>query len=242
MELYESMDEILDTVRTLRKSKDHPVLEQLERKLKSSIAEQGVNYQALKHGQTFFTQLTNILYGEKDEKGIRNTQEYKIQSNSQGVEQLVEQLIEQSYEQYTLHSPQMRDYLLHFQNTYQNWKSRLFTCYDYPNIPNDNNRLELSHSQMKRQYRRITGQMSTAKYLKIHGEQIAFLLPYQGQVSEAEIVNILRKTDYQDLKEQKNQLKEKSRQRGKTTATKSKLDKTLQEIKNNWCKKGDQGP
>ena len=106
----------------------------------------------------------------------------------------------------------------------------------------DSLRLELSHSQMKKQYRRITGQISTAKYLKIHGEQIAFLLPYQGQISEATIVDILRKTNYQDFKEQKNQLKKKSRQRGKTTATKSKLEKTLQEIKDNWCKKDNQSP
>ena len=116
----------------------------------------------------------------------------------------VEILLNQSHEQYKSHSTEMRDYLRHFNHTHQGWASNLYTCYDFPQIPNDNNGLELSHSQVKKQRRRVTGQKSTAKYLRIHGEQAAYTLAYsQCNNSPQELAELLRSTDYEELQKQK---------------------------------------
>lgn len=240
VELYESMAQIADCIPSLRAEKDHSVLEELQIKLENSIAGLKTDYEALKQGKNVLDQLTDVLYGAKDEKGNRNTKDYKIEATGSEVEQEVGQVIEQSFEQYKTHSSQMRKYLLNFQNTYQNWKLNLFTCYDYPDIPNDNNRLELSHSQMKKQHRRITGQQSTAKYLKIHGEQAAFTLNFsQGVNTQQVLEQVIRQTDYKQFKEQKRKQQLKSKERGRMTTTKRGLHKTLAWLKQNWGKKSD---
>ena len=236
VELYETMHQINELIPALRKIKDHKALIQIECNLTNSLTGLRTVYEALKQGQFVLTQLTDLLYGTKNDKGIRSTQAYKDKMDSHTVKQQVEQLLEQSHQQYKKHSSQMREYLLHFQNTYQNWHPYLFTCYDYPMIPNDNNRLELSHSQMKRQYRRITGQKCTAKYLKIHGEQAAFLLAYSyTNNSHEELMKVIQQTNVQLIKQQQKWQLSKSKDRGQNFATKARLDKTLQEIKEHWA-------
>jgi len=236
VELYESMNQIAELIPVLRVIKDHEVLEQLQLNLANSLAGLQTDYEALSQGQIVLSQLTDLLYGNKDDKGLRHTQIYKQQVDSHQIKQQVERLLEQSQQQYKKHSTQMRGYLRHFQLTYQNWNPYLFTCYDYTDIPNDNNRLELSHSQMKKQYRRITGQKCTAKYLKIHGEQAAFMLAYSyANNSIEELIELFRQTNYQNLKEQKKLQLLKSQQRGNNFATKTRLNKTLQKIKELWA-------
>jgi len=236
VELYETMHQINEIIPALRKIKDHEVLVQIELNLTNSLAGLQTAYEALKQGQLILAQLTDLLYGTKDEKGIRSTQAYKEETTSHKVKQQIEQLLEQAHQQFKKHSSQMRGYLRHFQNTYQNWNPYLFTCYDYPMIPNDNNRLELSHSQMKRQYRRITGQKCTAKYLKIHGEQAAFLLAYSyANNSHEELIKLMQQTNIQLMKQQQKRQLSKSQARGQNFATKGRLDKTLQEIKEHWA-------
>jgi len=236
VELYESISQIAELVAMLRTIKDHEILEQLQENLSNSLAGLQTDYEALNQGQLILTQLTDLLYGHKDDKGIRHTQIYKEQSDGQKIKQEIEVLLEQSHQQYKKHSTQMRGYLRHFQLTYQNWKTYLFTCYDYPDIPNDNNRLELSHSQMKKQYRRITGQKCTAKYLKIHGEQAAFMLAYAyANNATQELMELVKQTNYQHLKEQKKLQVLKSKQRGNNFATKKRLFKTLQKVKELWA-------
>lgn len=144
------MEEIAEAIPVLRAKKDHEALAILEESLNNSIKGLQIDYEALKQGQSILNQLTDLLYGIKEEKSNRNTQVYKEQMQAGEVKQQIEELLEQSHQQYKTHSSQMREYLKHFQNTYKNWSVNLFTCYDYPNIPNDNNRLELSHSQMKK--------------------------------------------------------------------------------------------
>ena len=240
VELYESMAQIADCIPDLRAEQDHDILQQLQNKLNNSIAGLQTDYQALKQGKIILDQLTDTLYGTKEDKGNRNTKEYKIKTTAAQVQQEIEQVLDQSYEQYKTHSSQMRGYLRHFQNTCQNWKPNLFTCYDYPDIPNDNNRLELSHSQMKKQHRRITGQSSTSKYLKIHGHNAAFTLNFaQNSNTRQELEDILRQTDYDSFKKQKKKEKLKSRVRGKIATTKRNLCKTLQYIRQNWAEKND---
>jgi len=231
IELYESMQQISDLIPVLREKKDHLVLQELENNLQASIAGLTTNYQALKQGKSILDDLTDILYGIKDDKGNRNTEIYKSLVNAEQIQQQVTQLLKQSHEKYKQHSSEMRGYLRHFQNTYLNWSPNLFTCYEYPAIPNDNNRLELSHSQMKKQYRRITGQQSTAKYLKIHGEQAAFTLHFGQQTNcQQVLMDIIRKTDNLQFEKEKRKLKQKSKERGKTMATKKRLDKMLIEV------------
>lgn len=237
VELYETMSQIKDLISALRVVKDQEVLEQLENSLTNSLAGLQTTYEALKRGQIILAQLSDLLYGAKDKKGVRPTQDYKDKTDSQKIRQQVEDLLEQAHQKHKKHSTEMRGYLRHFQNTYQNWNTYLFTCYDYPKIPNDNNRLELSHSQMKKQYRRITGQKCTAKYLKIHGEQAAYMLAYSyANNSQEELINLFRQTNPKLMKDQKRQQLLKSQARGLNFATKSRLDKTLQEIKELWVK------
>lgn len=231
IELYESMQQISEITPVLRAKKDHKALQELENNLKTSLEGLTTKYQALKQGKSVLDDLTDILYGVKDDKGNRNTQAYKCLVNAEQIQQQVEQLLKQSHEKYKQHSSEMRGYLRHFQNTYLNWSPNLFTCYDYPLIPNDNNRLELSHSQMKKEHRRITGQQSTAKYLKIHGEQAAFTLHFGQQTNCRQvIIDIIRKTDHLQFEKEKRKLKQKSKERGKTMTTKKRLDKMLIEI------------
>ena len=221
----------------MRGHKDHEVLKVLESSLTNSTVGLQIEYEALKQGQEFLADLTDLLYGQKDEKGNRPTQTYKEQTNSGSVQKKVEILLNQSHEQYKSHSTEMRGYLRHFSKTHQDWASNLYTCYDFPKIPNDNNGLELSHSQMKKQRRRVTGQKSTAKYLRIHGEQAAYTLAYsQCNNSPQELAELLRSTDYEELQKQKKRQQLKSNSRGKNMATKKKLDKTLKKTTENWVR------
>ena len=69
VELYESMAQIADCIPSLRAEKDHSVLEELQIKLENSIAGLKTDYEALKQGKNVLDQLTDVLYGAKDEKG-----------------------------------------------------------------------------------------------------------------------------------------------------------------------------
>jgi len=234
------MEEIGQAIPVLRAKKDHEILVSLEESLKNSINGLQIDYEALKQGQSILNQLTDLLYGPKDDKSNRNTQVYKEQTCAKEVKQQLEELLEQTHQQYKTHSSQMREYLRHFQNTYQNWSSNLFTCYDYPNISNDNNRLELSHSQMKKKRRRTTGQQSTAKYFKLHGEHAAFTLNFsQGQNCQQLIIELIQQTDMEHFQKQKRKQKLKSKERGKLITSKKKLTKTIKNIKLSWGETND---
>lgn len=235
IELYETMVTLLCLVKDLQAKKDHEVLQSLHTSLFNSIAGLQTDYSALKCGQKILNHLGDLLYGFKNEEGKRDTTLYKQNNSAVQIKQNVEEWLSDCFEKHKTHSSQMRGYLKHFEHTYQNWKTYLFTCYDYPQMPNDNNALELSHSQMKKQYRRITGQKSTAKYLKVNGQQAAFTLPYmQAQEGKEIFEDILRQTDYSTLKKQKRVEKQNSQMRGKTMATQKKLNTLVIDMKKEW--------
>lgn len=235
LEVYESLNDIKESIAILRKNKDHKILQKLEDKLGACFSNLQTRYEALKQGKQILDQLTDLLYGVKDDKGNRETEIYKKSKDSKKVQEEVEHLLAESHESYKKHSTEMRGYLRHFQKSYQDWKANLFTCYDHPEIPNDNNRLELSHSQMKKQYRRITGQKSTAKYLINHGEQAAFILDYTSNNSTQEdLIELLKLTDSLEIKKQKRREKLKSQERGRNTANRKTLTKTLAKIEQEW--------
>ncbi|MFK7980077.1 MAG: hypothetical protein AB8G86_08860 [Saprospiraceae bacterium] len=235
IELYESMNLIQQNVSKMRAYKDHEILKELENKLVNSTHGLQTDYEALKQGQGILRELTDLLYGQKDEKGNRLTQTYKEQADSQSIKQQVETLLNNRHEQFKSHSTEMRGYLKHFKDTHQRWATNLYTCYDFPKIPNDNNRLELSHSQMKKQYRRITGKSSTAQYLRNHGEQAAYLLAYaRSNNSQQELEALIRNTDNEQLQKQKKRQLVKSNNRGKAMATMKKLVKTLKYAVQQW--------
>jgi len=235
LEVYDSLKEIKESIVILRKNKDHKILQTLEDKLVTCFSDLEVQYAALKQGKEILNQLTDLLYGAKDDKGDRETEIYKNSKDSKKVKEEVEHLLAESHESYKKHSTEMRGYLRHFQKSYQDWKTNLFTCYDHPEIPNDNNRLELSHSQMKKQYRRITGQKSTAQYLINHGEQAAFILDYtSNKGTQEDLVELLKQTDSIETKKQKKREKLKSQHRGRNTANRKTLTKTLAKIEQKW--------
>lgn len=219
----------------MRGYKEHEILKELEKSLTNSTSGLQTEYEALKQGQVILAELTDLLYGQKDEKGNRATQVYKEQLNSQDVKQQVEALLDSSHELYKTHSSEMRGYLRHFKNTHERWSANLYTCYDFPKIPNDNNSLELSHSQIKKQYRRITGKKSTAQYLRNHGEQAAYILAYaQSNNSAEQFEDLLRNVDNEELQKQKKQQQIKSSNRGKAMATKKNLTKMLKCNTEKW--------
>ena len=237
VELYEAMLNIKDTVTALQAKQDHSILQQLHRCLSDSVAGLQTDYEALKHGQTILTKLGDLLYGEQDEKGNRDTQTHKEKYSSTQIKRKVEALLRQSQAKYKTHSSPMRGYLRHFKLTYQNWKQYLFTCYDHPQIPNDNNTLELSHSRVKRQHRRITGQRNTARYLKIHGQQAIHTLEYATTgASQNVFKEVLQRTDYTQLKKQKKQQRQKSKQRGSLLPTPKALKKLKDKVIAVWEK------
>jgi len=201
VELYESMSDMKTIIQDLRAHADHESLHQLEKGITNSLTGLDTTYEALKLGQSLLSEVADTLYGTKDEKGNKDTTTYKSQRTSEQVEQELKQLIESTHQAHKTHSSEMRGYLKHFWDTFDRWKTHLFTCYDHPEMPNDNNRLELSHSQMKKQRRRITGQSSTSKFLKNWGEQAAFALELYYETNIPEILtDILRQTNYELLK------------------------------------------
>lgn len=237
VELYKSMSEIKATIQELRAHADHDALHQLEKGITNSLTGLDTSYEALQYGQVLLCKIADTLYGTKDEKGNRDTATYKRRTTSEQVEEKLKQLIESTHQSYKTHSSEMRGYLKHFSDTFDRWKTHLFTCYDYPEMPNDNNRLELSHSQMKKQRRRITGQSSTSKFLKNWGEQAAFALELSCETKIPEILtDILIQTNYELLKQEKQQQQQKSKKRGMTITTKKKLTKALQQITESWFK------
>lgn len=232
---YEAILEIVSYLYESYQVKPLPVIEQLFKKLVNALAPLKEAYQALVIGKNILDQLTDLLYGKLNKNKKRPTQQYKEQTNSQQVKQQVEQLLEEAFSQHKTHSHHIRGYLRHFENTYHNWKTFLFTCYDYPFLPNDNNEHELTNSQLKKQYRRITGQSSTAKYLKNHGEQAGFILNYAKEhKNETYLIQFIQKVDQNKLKELKRKQKDKSRKRAKTITTKKQLTKTLKSINDIW--------
>ena len=239
MELYEAMERISTAIPVLRAKQDHPVLEQLQTNLTNSLAGTETAYQALKQSKELLDQVTDLLYGQKDDKGNRNSEQYRKDTDAKCVKQKVQQILTQSHshEQDKKTCEPMNTYFFHFEKTYANWAQNLFTCYDYPAIPNDNNRLELSHSQMKKEHRRTTGNSNTAKYLKIHGEQAAFTLHFgQQQNVQQAIIDIILQTDKEQFQKEKQKLKLQSQQRGKARATKGNLNKLIDEMTLNWGK------
>ena len=73
------MEEIAEAIPVLRAKKDHEALVTLEESLNNSIKGLQIDYEALKQGQNILNQLTDLLYGIKEEKSNRNTQVYKEQ-------------------------------------------------------------------------------------------------------------------------------------------------------------------
>jgi len=200
----------------MRAYKDDRILKELENKLLNSTEGLQTEYEALKQGQAILRELTDLLYGQKDEKGNRLTQIHKEQTDSQSVKQQVETLLTNSHQQFKTHSTEMRGYLKHFKDTHQRWATNLYTCYDFPKIPNDS-------------------KSSTAQYLRNHGEQAAYLLAYaRSNNSKQELEVLIRSTDNEQLQKQKKRQLIKSNNRGKAMATKKKLVKTLKNTLQQW--------
>ena len=97
--------------------------------------------------------------------------------------------------------------------------------------------MELSHSRVKRQHRRITGQRNTARYLKIHGQQAIHTLEYATTgASQNVFKEVLQRTDYTQLKKQKKQQRQKSKQRGSLLPTPKALKKLKDKVIAVWEK------
>ena len=98
VELYESMQDLRDCIKSLRKIKEHSVLKRLEESLMRSTEGLSMEYEALKQGKEILAELTDLLYGAKDDKNRRKTEEYKEQTTSKKVKESVELLLKESKE------------------------------------------------------------------------------------------------------------------------------------------------
>ena len=92
-----SIIETLGTISLMRDKKDHTILQNLEILLTESIKDQLPTYHDLCLAETWTENITNILFGEFDEKTKkRNTEEYKNTISSKEVEEKLFQYILQT--------------------------------------------------------------------------------------------------------------------------------------------------
>ena len=236
--MYEQFSSAIETIEKMQQIQPHPLLKRLAKLLAGSLEAWHGAYPDLKIGQRFLEQLAGCLYGPKqqmpeDKKPLRHAKDYREKHTAAEVKQKAEQLLAEFQNQHKAVSPLARSFVRHFNNTYDNWKANLFTCYDYGFIPNDNNALEASHNQLKRAIRRATGHKSSAKPLVAQGEQLIFCKPYFSQQPQ-QFLNALQQVDFNKVNRRRKKLLDKQRQRGRQIRIIYHTEKALGEALNEW--------
>lgn len=211
--LYEHSAKLAKAIENLQVLSANKILKNLGRLLSNSIEGLAQRYEDLKISAQLMERLTDILYGPKAGKAGRNTQAYKEKMTGQEVKQELLQTIEQFKEQHKTRSTFIRQVVKHLEKTVANWETYLYTCYDHPQLPNDNNALEVSHSHLKAHHRRMTGKRNADKFLLRHGEQAVFCLAHQ-QTPMEDLIELLRRADFDQYQQDHKIEKEKSKRRG----------------------------
>lgn len=236
LDFYSCLQEVIDTIAMLREKEDHEVLKVLETTLRKSIDEMTSVAGDIAQAQAWMGEITDILLGEVDEQGKRNTDEYKKKMTGKKVKdelnEYILNLVKSKEEGGSGYSSFLQEMIDHFRTTYNAWKKHLFTCYDYKFLPNTNLELELSHSRMKRKHRKITGLKNSHRFLLNHGEHFAHC--FEPDFSYNLILHTLQSADYEKLKTKTREEREKSRKRGRKRVTRKNLPKILEEIVSKW--------
>jgi len=225
MEMYEQFQQTIDTIDKMEKKHKHPLLSRLKKMLIHSISEQQSTYEDLGEAHGFLSQLTDILYGEKQKAKrkkdcIRQSEQHRQQYSASQIKQQVEQLIEEFHQNNKERSPLCRKSIRHFQTTYDNWNEHIFTCYDYDFIPNDNNALESNHSIIKRAIRKTTGRKTTGRFLLVHGEEFVLCQTFHDK-STHDFLDELAQVDFKRVAKRQQQLRVQQKKR-------------VQKIYDNW--------
>jgi len=218
IQMYEQFEAAIKTIQKMEKKQPHPLLVRLKVMLISSIEGKQSTYTDLKKAHCFLGQLTDILYGKLQQihnqiQLIRLSEVHRKESSAEQLQQQVEQLIADFQENNKRRSPLCRKISRNFETTYANWKSNIFTCYQYDFIPNDNNSLESNHNKVKRTIRKITGNKSTAHSLLVYGEEFVICQAFYDKPRDA-FFSALTEVNFEQVDKRQKQLKIEQQKRG----------------------------
>ena len=231
-QLYNDIQEEIDTVVAMRDNKDPSILEDIEAMLSKSIEEYHEICNDLNIAETWVFDINDILLWEMDDKWKRDTEKYKSKTTSKEVRSKFLKYIIDLEKTKKQHSEFLQGYITHLRKTYNNWKKNLFTCYDVIRLPNDNLDLELYHSKLKRKHRRMTWKKSSQQYLLLHWTQATQCLDLEYSIQE--LSQLLASTDYQKVINEHQKEYEKSKKRGRHMKARKDLNNTLEGLKNDW--------
>jgi len=238
VEMYEQFSHAVKMIKKMEKKGTHPLLSRLKEMYQSSLVGKKKTYQDLKKAHLFLAQLTDIFYGKKQKvpkrkQYIRFSEQHRKDHTAAEIQQQVEQLIVSFKEDTKKRSTLCRTFIRNFESTYKNWKSNLFTCYEYDFLPNDNNALESNHNKVKRRLRKITGQKSTARSLLIYGEEFVLSQVFFDKSLE-DFLDALSQTNFDIIETMQQQLKKQQKKRGMKIRVVNQTKKMLKKVYDDW--------
>ena len=236
--MYQTVQHTVGHIQKMRNKRDHPVLKDLQDLLQNSIAAHQATYEPIKIVQAFLSRMTDILYGPKVQlkpksKPERDTSAYKIRSCPAEVQQKFEEHMTDFEQKYKTHSPICREFIRHIKNTYGNWKNHLYTCYEHPLLPNDNNDLERFNSSLKSLHRRMTGKKNSRKFLLKYGEQAIFCVAYTN-VADEKFIELFEHLDFEMVREKEKQHDNQATRRGKRMRILKNVEHYLETTLDHW--------
>ncbi len=238
VQMYQTVRHTAGQIEKMRNKRDHPVLKALQHLLQSSIAAHQATYESLWIIQIFLSQVTDLLYGPKVQikpgsKPQRDAPAYRSRAGSAEVRQKFEKLMADFEQQYKTHSPTCREFIRHLKNTYANWKTHLYSCYEHPLLPNDNNDLERFNSSLKSLHRRMTGKKNSRKFLLKYGEQAIFSIAYTN-VPDQKFIELFENLDFEMVRQKEKQYKQQAKQRGKRMRILKNVEDYLEAMLDYW--------
>ena len=236
--MYEQFTQAIETIKKMEQKRVHPLLSRLKEMFLQSIQAHQSTYEDLKKAHCFLEELTDILYGKKQEipgqkQWVRLSSKHRKEQTASQVEQNIDQLIADFKQDNKKRSTLCREFILNFETTYKNWKPNIFTCYDHDFIPNDNNDLESNHNKVKRVIRKTTGHKSTAQALKMYGEELIYCQVFFDEPPE-EFLTALADVNFNKVKLRQKELKLKQQKRGLKIRVINQTEKVLEKVLNDW--------
>ena len=119
----------------------------------------------------------------------------------------------------------------HIITTFRNRWWGLFVCYDVPDLPATNNRLESFFGQLKTNQRRITGRKSVNSFVLRYGAYAAFV---DLSESKADLLLRLGQVDRTAYRQQRQQLQHLLTERRDYHRFCHKLDTVVQQLEAEW--------
>ncbi len=232
LQLINHFQETISAIALIREHEDHASLSSLEKLLSESIDEYILLSGDISKAEVWIKDLTDILLGKKNKKGERNTERCKQRMSKKRVKKKFEAYVFDLIKEKEKHSPLLQEFIDHVRKTHNNWKKYLYTCYDFPFLPNTNLELELSHSRMKRVHRKISGKKHSQRFLLLYGEKLAFVM--QWELTPDTLSSLLEVIDQKELQQRTNRDRMKSRRRGKNRRIITDITCELQRLIDKW--------